>query len=193
MNERDELAFSRILREKYKDVWFLEDDYRSHYSKMNIVPSIAHAKTRRVRMVIPSPGQEARMKLNYDTGMIMIEPECRIQFDRSTWETPKFPEKKWAFDWPILGWGDFAVSYPRDDEVNKKFAHQVFRSVNKILHKKMFGFDACRYCLEGGPRRALGGGQRPDEDWVFPLSSYYDDSKWDDRLPDKVVRPEVAG
>ena len=184
MTERDELAFSRVLRELFPEVTFLEDDYKKRFSQMRVLPAIPYAVTRRVLIVIPSPGQEARMRLNHETGIVMIEPECRVQFDRSQWENTLYPEKKWAFDHPILGWGRFSVSFPRDDTINRKFAMRVLRSINKILYKRTFGHDACRYCLEGGPRCALGNGLRPEGDWTFPDLHYYNDSLWDDRLPD---------
>lgn len=184
MTERDELAFSRVLRELFPDVTFLEDDYKKHISEMPVLPAIPHAMTRRILIIIPSPGQETRMRLNNETGIVMIKPECRFQFDRSQWEGTLCPDKKWAFDHPILGWGRLSASFPRDDPINKKFAMRVLRSVDKVLYKKTFGHDACRYCMEGGPRCALGNGLRPDEDWSFPNLGYYDDERWDDRLPD---------
>src|SRR3989339_784213 len=93
MTERDELAFSRVLRELFPEVTFLEDDYKKRFSQMRVLPAIPYAVTRRVLIVIPSPGQEARMRLNHETGIVMIKPECRVQFDRSQWENTLYPEK----------------------------------------------------------------------------------------------------
>ncbi len=199
MTERDELAFSRALRESFPMVMFAEDDHRSRYSDRPVRASIAHAKTARVRVVIPSPGQEQRMKINLEMDCVMVRPECHFPYDRSHWEYPRDPSKKWAFDPPILGEGQFVATFPRDDPVNKKFAYRVMRMLNKVTRPYskdrgvyVAGHDAYRWCREGGPRRALGHGFRTPPDWVFPDLPYYNDDLWDDDMPPEPTLPSCG-
>jgi len=110
--------------------------------------------------------------------------------ERSKWEWLD-PSKKWAFDLPLLGWGTLIVGFPRDDEVMKKYAGKLLRLVNKVACKGGgYGLDACLWSQAGGigERRGLGSGYCVDPSEEIKLNKYYDDSLWDDRLPNNLMR-----
>ena len=185
LTERDEIAFSRVLREFYPDIWIVgstkdDDKYSSSH-----LPSIPHAISSHISFILPSPGQEKRWQLNLDMQSLLIHPTCRFNLERSNWEWWD-TRKKWAFDNPLLGWGKLSVAFPRDDpdQVLKKFSLKLLRLVNKVCWKNGHGLDACIWSQTGGAeRRGLGGGGGIDPKEDIKLNKYYDDSQWDDELP----------
>ncbi|MCK5545889.1 MAG: hypothetical protein KAI27_00845 [Rhodospirillaceae bacterium] len=192
LSPRDELAFSRVLREVFPDVMFAQDDYRSHPSNMPLIPSIAHSKKERIQIIIPSPGQEKRMKINHDFNTIMVQPECRFNYDRSHWEYPHDTTRKYAFDFPLLGWGEIVSSYPRDNDIYKKFSGKVMRLINKVCSGSI-GYDAMRISSEGGKRCCVGVGVHIDEPKPFERIKYYQDDLWDDSPNGITPLPECRG
>lgn len=158
-----------------------------------MLPSIAHARMMDVWAGMPSPGQEGRWEINREMKMILMRPVCHFSYKRSHWEWPN-STKKWAFDRPLLGWGEFCADFPAGDDEMKKFAMRVFRLITKVTWKSTpFGMDACLWSQSGGGvRRGLGMGTRIDPDENIKLNKYYDDSLWDDALPSESYRKDVA-
>ena len=186
LTDRDELAFSRVIREFCPDVMFMGvfagDDGKRGYP----LPSIPHDSDGRTSIMLPTPGQEDRWQLNIDMGRIMVSPWGQFYLERSKWEWMD-PSKKWAFDLPLFGWGKLIVGFPRDDEEMKKYAGKLLRLVNKVTCKGGgYGLDACLWSQAGGKdeRRGLGSGHCVDPSEEIKLNKYYDDALWEDRLPE---------
>ncbi len=97
--ERDELAFSRVLREFHPEVMFFDDN--SARATQTWIPNISHATGSECSVAVPAPGQDARWQLNLDTKMLMVHPLVRLDYQRSRWEWLD-PAVKWAFDPPLL-------------------------------------------------------------------------------------------
>ena len=193
LSPRDELAYSRVLREYFPSVLFIQDDFRSNISDLPIIPSIAHSETDRIRIIIPSPEQEERMKINQDFNSILVRPICRIHYDRSHWEYFSDPSKKFAFDSPLLGWGSLVASFPRDDEENKKLASKIMRLANKVCGDDVIGYDSMRISSEGGKRCAVGIGTHIETAKPFKHIKYYQDDLWDDDPNGIKPLPESRG
>lgn len=185
LSHRDELAYSRRLKETWPTALFAEDDYRNSLSQMPLVPSIAHARTVRVQIVIPTTGAEERLRLSADLGFVIVHPDVYVQYDRSHWEWPHDPSKKWAFDPPLLGSGRLIVSFRKDDPDGAVLAKKVLRTPGKITWRGTYGLDALRWTTEGGTeRRRLGGGEgRAPPGWTMPDKPYYRDELWEDDPP----------
>lgn len=134
---------------------------------------------------MPSPGQEETWNFPETEGQALDQCICRFVYRRSEWDWPD-PTKKWAFDPPILDHGDFVAWFPTQDEVMKKFVMRILRLMNKVVWNgdRRYGLDACRWSQAGGKiRRSLGGGRPVDPGADIQLNKYYDDSLWDDNLP----------
>ena len=178
LTERDELAFSRVLREFAPGVMFFEDGRRGN-SKPRLVDNIPSSREWHVWIALPSPGQEHnwRKSLNKD-GMPVVTPRCSIDLRRSEWVWPD-PAKKWAFDPPLLDWGELSVSFPCGDEQMRRFAMQLVRKITKVttFGKRRYGLDACRWSQSGGKeRRGIGAGELIDPNEKIELNKYYEDS-----------------
>lgn len=184
LTERDELAYSRVLREFCPGVLIAGNEYRKDQKRSGWVPNIPHGDSDQAFIMVPSPGQEDRWHLNAEMDMIVIRPRCQFYLRRSSWEWSD-PTKKWAFDLPLLGWGGVVVGFPRDDPEIKKFCMKLLRLVNKVTwNRKSYGLDACRWSQAGGKeRRGLGSGILIDPKEKIELNKYYDDTLWDDDLP----------
>ncbi len=188
---RDELAFSRVLREFCPDVFILADDTRSPLTERQVIPTIPHSREAQVITALPSPGQEEIWAINRERGHVHIHPTCWFHLYRSWWEWP-MPEKKWAFDPPLLGWARWVGSFPRDNETMKQFVMRVMRLINKVTWKRTgYGLDACLWSQAGkDERHGLGAGHVFPMDETVTLNKYYDDSLWDDSLPPDASLPE---
>jgi len=184
LNDRDELALSRVFREFFPTVMFFDGD--SSVASPTWISNLSYGTNDRCSIAVPAPGQETRWKLNTDTKTLMVHPTVRLDFDRSQWEWLN-PERKWAFDLPLLGWGELTIGYPKDMPEIKPFAGRLLRLVNKITGKGGgFGLDASLWSQSGnafGERRALGIGICVDPSETITLNKYYDDSLWDDQAP----------
>lgn len=191
MTNRDELAFSRLIRDTFPNAVFAEDNFRDHWGDMPLVPTIAHAHTERVRLFVPDPGDEDRFEINVESRRARVRPIVDLQIDRSHWEWPHYPSTKWAFDPPLLGDGEFVASFPKGDETVRKFAMRLLGTLRRVTVVGGYGLDAMRWTQGGaGERRRLGGGGMwAPADWRFPDNPYYDDARWDDRLPPEDTLP----
>lgn len=186
LTERDELAFSRALREFCPAVMILGRTSDEPQGRSFPLPNIPHDCSDRTSIALPAPGQEKQWQLNTDMRCIMVRPRCHLDLRRSSWEWLN-PEKKWAFDLPLLGWGEVIVAFPKHDVGTEKFGMKLLRLINKVTWKRTgYGLDACRWSQAGGmERRGLGAGQVIAPNEKIALNKYYDDSLWDDRLPAK--------
>lgn len=181
LTERDELAFSRVLREFAPGVMFFDNgDVRSEP-----VSNIPSCVSRWLDIALPSPGQERQWKLNIETRTQMVTPWVSFRMERSALAWPD-PTKKWAFDPPLLCGGSLVVGFPKSAPELKPFAMKLLRLANKVTWKSWdTGLDACLWSQNGGDtRRAVGPGIQIPRDEVIKLNKYYDDTLWDDRLPD---------
>lgn len=184
LSERDELAFSRVLREFCPEVLFFEEQSASVTESSVPIVNIPHAKSRYVSMSVPAPGQEKAWRLNVEMQRQFVRPWVRLDLDRSRWVWLD-PSKKWAFDLPLLNDGRLGVAYPKADPETKRFAMKLLRLVGKITWKRgCYGLESCIWSQGGGnTRRALGVGIRIPPERPIKLNKYYDDTLWDDRLP----------
>lgn len=184
LTNRDELAFSRAVREFSPDVLFLGHKPNGTPRDQVLLPNISHDAGDTTGICVPTPGQERQWRINLEMNALLVRPHVGFYLERSRWEWPD-PSKKWTFDLPLYGWGEVGVSFPREDEDLKKFAGKLLRLINKILRKGGFyGLDACLWSQAGiDERRGLGSGKLIDPAETIKLNKYYDDSLWDDQLP----------
>ncbi len=182
LTERDELAFSRVLREFEPGVMFF-DNGKVQSEPVSNIPSCV---SRWLDIALPSPGQERQWKLNIETRTQMVAPWVSFRMERSALVWPD-PTKKWAFDPPLISFGNLVVGYPKSEPELKLFAMKLLRLVNKVTSKgNCVGLDACLWSQDGGEiRRAVGPGIQIPREEAIKLNKYYDDTLWDDRLPEE--------
>ncbi len=192
LSERDELAFSRVLREFSPGALFFGEQSASITERTVPVPNLTHAPTRYASVSLPAPGQEGVWHINVEMQRQLVRPWVRLDLKRSEWLWLD-PAKKWAFDPPLLGEGKLGVAYPKRDPETKPFAMKLLRLVNKVSRRQTgAGLEACRWSQAGGSeRRGLGPGVLVDPAEEIELNKYYDDSLWDDRLPLEPTGPRV--
>ena len=194
LTQRDELAFSRVLREFDPDVQFSGNTYRPAENNCTLVPTIAHGDADKCWINVSHPEEKKRKKIYDDLGLENVRQDhVSLELQRSYWNWVN-PTKKWAFDPPLLDWCSVSVGYPVGNDELKKFAGTLLRLVGKITWKRgPFGLDACRWSQSGGKkRRGLGNGELIDPSEKIELNKYYDDSLWDDRLPDQPTGGRVT-
>ncbi|MEQ8667055.1 MAG: hypothetical protein RIC16_15155 [Rhodospirillales bacterium] len=189
MTERDELAFSRAVGEFNSEKRLrvrtrLPEIHNGQYSWDSIEGDIA----RSYNLLFPVD-VDGRSKFLRDVGLVDFNRYVALEVRRSTriWSNP---EKKWAFDPPLLGWGEVIVGFPRGDDEMAKFAGKILRLVNKVTWKRTgFGLDACRWSQSDRDeaRHGLGNGELVDPFEPIVLNKYYDNSLWDDRLTNQVM------
>ncbi|MEQ8667053.1 MAG: hypothetical protein RIC16_15140 [Rhodospirillales bacterium] len=195
MTERDELAFDRVLREFDPAMKVACADYDPVKRNSTLVPSLPHGTAEEAHFQVLTPYERERATLFDDLGLGEREQEFGYTLRRSKWKWLD-PSIKWAFDPPLLAWGEVTVAYSADGgEEVAKTAAKLLRLVNKVTWKRTgFGLDACRWSQAGQParRNGLGNGQLIDPSEPIKLNKYYDDSLWDDCLPDEPTGCRVA-
>lgn len=188
LTERDELAFGRVLREFDPDMRVACAEYDPVKRNSTLVPSLPHGTAEEASFLVSTPYEKERAKLFHDLGLGERKREFGFRLFRSKWFWAD-PRRKWAFDPPLLEWGELTVAYSADGgEEVAKTAGKLLRLVNKITWKRTgFGLDACRWSQAGQPsrRNGLGNGELIDTALHITLNKYYDDSLWDDCLPDE--------
>ncbi len=190
LNERDEVAFSRVLRELCPQTVFFENDRRGKPEFDSIIPNIAHSRTDCVDITMPSPGQEQSWRSPRDRQEMIESRICRFSYERSRWLWHLW-DRPMKFDPPEMEHGQLVAFFPAHDDTMKKFALKVLRLTRKITWGETgYGLAACRWSQSGGPVRRIITGSKPiDPSEDIRLNKYYDDAGWDDRLPDEPTIP----
>jgi hypothetical protein len=187
-DELDELAFGRVLREFCpQTVMFEMDGRHPDYEQFTArIPNIPSSRISHIAIYMPSPGQRDTWTTPIDIVQASKQSICRFVFHRGNWAWATL-ERKWVFDPPSLSRGSFVAWYPCNDAKMKKFAIQVFRLPSKITRRGgSAGLDAVLWSQTGGVvRRSIGGGYPSAPTPLVQLNKYYDDSLWDDRLPEE--------
>jgi hypothetical protein len=185
LSERDELAFSRVLREFAPNVLMWE------YGKGHdgIVPNIPSANWRAV-IAFPSPEQKDFWNgSDHDDKGLIRRYGAFFYYDRARWEWVPI-EKKWVFDPPTMGTGMLDGYFPCGEPELEKFVLRVTRLLGKVTRYGSLGLDASIWSQTGGViRRSLSGGPPLDPAAKITLNKYYDDSLWEDRLPPVSKKP----
>ena len=188
LTERDELAFSRVLREFDPEVKIFGGRYDPIRRVPVPEPNIPHGTAMSSNFLILAPDEKERANFLGQLGYQVVDQAVGFDLRRSRlkWFDPSI---KWAFDPPLLDWGEVGVCYPADcDEKVVRFASKLLRLVNKVTWKRTgFGLDACRWSQSDRDktRHGLGAGVLIDPAEKIELNKYYDDSLWGDCLPDE--------
>jgi DNA-binding Lrp family transcriptional regulator len=179
LTKRDELAYSRVLREFDPEISDIGDICNLDRNPL--------WKDHTLLRVSP-PEEKERLRRLQEMGVSIRGYQVVLDFRRSKWKWLD-PAKKWAFDLPLLDWGEVSVGFRMGDEELKRFAGKVLRLVDKVTWKRTgLGLDACRWSQAGcNERRGLGDGRVINPGEKIELNKYYDDSLWDDRLPDEAT------
>ena len=182
LTERDELAFSRVLREFEPGVQFFNRDG----DRVSPARNIPHCIDDPVSIELPAPDQKRQWRINLETRSRMVRPWVQFTMERSKMVWPD-PSKKWAFDPPLLCGGRLTVGFPKDTPELKPLAMKLLRIANKVTWKTWdTGLDARHWSQSGGhTRRAVGVGVQIPKDPPVKFNTYYDDALWDDCLPDE--------
>lgn len=186
MTVRDELAFSRVLRECDPNAGFQmrtplphswhvshdDPDFDGEYGAY--FPFEQNEKDRERNWLLETVGLHASVR------------GVSLSFRRSHWSFWS-TERKWAFDSPVLDWGNIYVRYMANgDEDLARYAMKILRLLNKVTWKRSkVGLDAARWSQMGQPtvRNGIGNGELIGPAKRIELNKYYDDDLWDDRLP----------
>jgi hypothetical protein len=185
LNESDEVAFSRVLREFCPQTRIFDRDYDA------ALPNIAYARgAARVNIVMPSPGQEQTWVPPTSYDEIHHKLICWFTYERGTWAW-HFPDRPRQSDPPNLTPGEFVVCFPCGNIEMQKFAMKVLRLIRKVTWNPStrdggyYGLAACRWSQMGGPVRRTADGSLISPEADIRLNKYYDNSLWEDRLPDQ--------
>jgi len=197
LNERDEVAFDRILHEEYPSLRYVcEDNYWT--DDIPIYEHLWDCPRNYVNAFITPEGwqplilsESTRLGPKYHLHL----PRQHFRIHRSHWDWVG-PGRKYAFEVPTLREGHVEGAFWREnDEDQRLFLVRVWRLLSKISSRHMSrwcGLDALRYTQETA-RRMLDACIRPDDDWVFPEDNpYYRDELWDDIPPTEPFLP-VSG
>lgn len=189
-NARDEVAFGRILRERYptirfiRDTNYLTDDIQT-YTRIQDCPGD--------RMKVFMPKENWQPLILYRGSLPSVRyylhlPRQHFRYQRGCWVWPML-KRKWAFDPPYLESGQVdGAFWKEDDEEKRLFLVAVWRLITKIskcIGSSWCGYDAMREALER-PRGLLDGCFRPPDEWgsFTEGSPYYNDELWDDNAAD---------
>lgn len=197
LNDRDEVAFNRILHQEFPTLRFVSDeryftdDIPTYENRWECPNDIVRA------FVAPEGWRPLILNWNQPFGIeyYLHLPRLHFRWDRSHWTWCR-PGKKYAFEVPTLCTGHVEGAYWREDDEEKRlFLLRVWRLLSKVSDcygGRWCGYDALRYTQER-PRRMLDGSIRPAADWAFPEDNpYYRDELWDDQPPTEPIL-EVRG
>lgn len=181
LTARDELAFSRVLREfdpSVRFTLFQSDHPKIHTTRM---AGIVFEEADKVSIILSLPERLRRPNAELLEAFKIAPQGLTMSLLRSNWNWPD-PTKKWTFDPPLLDWANIVVGYTNGDDGFKRHAGKVLRLVDKITWKRYgFGLHACQWSQAGGvERRGLGSGTLIDPSEKIELNKYYDDALWDD-------------
>lgn len=187
LDERDEIAFTRILRETFPNIRFA-DQRRLYTPEIEIHNWLSECNTDYVDAFVPEQGDCIPLILPSPLkGEFYLDlPQRHFRIYRSSWTWSTY-DRKWAFDDPTLEDGSISGSYYRETGNDVRlFLNTVWRLLTKItvnVGSSWCGFSALNWAAQK-PRRMLRGAIRPPEDWSFPEDCpYYQDELWDDNPP----------
>lgn len=172
--KRDEIAFFRALESSFPRVEFAAWPGRG--APPAFKPDVEEAFQSSVGcfIAVSSEGSQTSSELQ---GPDECQAIVWLIYRRGHWETgDRSPERKWAFDWPTLTYGDLYASYDDDSILQKANVKRCFRQLRHVARRcpdaRSFwlGHDACRWALEK-PRRMLDGSITVPPDWTFPKSN----------------------
>ena len=195
-DERDEIAFVRILREKYPNVKFT--DHRRHFDQNITVhdwPCLCNDYTVSVfvpdtdnwkPLILPAKGLKEEFYLHL--------PRRHFTFERPRWGDLSGTGNNWAFESPFVSAGEIRGSHFHGDDEQRLFLNTVWRLVTKVTKNLGIwcGYSAIEYASKA-PRRLIDGVFPAPEGWQFPEDCpYYRDELWDDNPPEfRLVREEM--
>lgn len=177
--ERDERAFARALLEFDPGLdgceGFICEDSKRPNSYCDMMPGGNFEVS--IRVIHPEERKGIEDLDRFGLGNFV--DAIHLHYRRSHWEWPD-PDKRWAFDPPLLGWGRVYVAFPRGDKELSQYALKMLRLTNKVTWKGgMFGLGACVWSQSGNSiRRGLGNGELIPKSETITLNKYYDDSLW---------------
>ncbi len=183
--ERDEVAFSRILRDRFPTVRF-QENARNHSDDILVCNRLQDCPGSRLYIFVPKEDWTPLI-LNcpppLSNEFYLHKPRTHFIYYRGHWSWLP-PNRKWACEMPNLTAGHVEGAYYREgDNETRLFLNTVWRLITKIsvcIGSRWCGYDALRHAQER-PRRMLDGCIRPAEDWRFPEDCpYYRDELWDD-------------
>jgi hypothetical protein len=187
LDERDEIAFTRILRETFPNIRFV-DQKRLYTPEIEIHNWLSECNTDYVDAFVPEQDDwsplilPSSLKGEFDLHL----PQRYFRIRRSSWTWSTW-DRKWAFDDPTLEDGYISGSYycETGDDV-RLFLNTVWRLLTKItvnVGSSWCGYSALRWAAKK-PRRMLRGAISPLENWSFPEDCpYYRDELWNDDPP----------
>lgn len=204
LTERDELAFSRALTERFGTIYC----FSSHPCPELDVPmahTIGGIAGGQVEVCVATgnwqPAVRPSVVLGSFRGYHRRRSPLSFTFERSTWVHGR-QDPHWAFDYPYLEAGGLYGYLPHHDplrDVIETFLADAFRCLATAGRGRargggrIWGHDAICDALARGPRGNIDRGFRPKESWSFPEDSpYYRDELWSDD-PASIVPLTVRG
>lgn len=203
LTERDELAFSRALTERFGKIYCLPQ-------RLAPTEDVPLANT-----IGAVPGESTYVCVEVEDWRPTVRPffvdqtllgyfrrvsPFHFHYERSHWSDGP-PDPRRSSDPPYLiqtkleGYVGHADPMREDKE---SFLADVFRCLAKVGRGRaraggtIWGHDAIRDALARGPRGAIDFGFRPRENWKFPANSpYYQDELWNDD-PSAILPYEVC-
>lgn len=204
LTERDELAFSRALTERFGRIYC----FPQHAVPTEDVPlahTIGGVPGEYFHICVATEGWEPTVRPSFIDrtfrGYFRRISPFYFRYHRSHWGDGP-PNPKWAFDPPCLEQteieGYVAHADPMKDAI-EAFLVDVFKCLGKAgrgrarAGGRVWGHDAIRDVLARGSRAMIDRWYRPKESWSFPENNpYYRDELWDDD-PTAIIPYEVRG
>ncbi len=193
MTDVDAAAFSRVLREVYPTILFI-DDGSLPTPGSRLLNSIEQSQGIITTVYLApehwTPEEEAQLVWKDDPRAPLPRPSFR--YLRSRWNFSTLHNAMIAWDPPTLDDGLIQTACRSDDVARLEFTKNIHRLIRKVTvnsfssgyaHFKpgeadfrgapyRAGHDALRWC-SAAPRRMLGGKFRPHSKWRFPDDNPY--------------------
>lgn len=172
----DLVAISRAIRSHFPQmqwVWWRKNEEPSLHDDPNLDDGVSTA-------IFPEPGWRPTIVQGKYGPTFEAWPEISLSVSFGKWEwmiNRRDPRQK--FSLPLIAHSQLSMYYDRADAEHKRLINTVWKHFAQcmIIEGKgaMFwvGHDACRWILEGGPRRTANGVWRPPPDYVFPADNPY--------------------
>lgn len=187
LDECDEIAFTRVLREKYPNIGFVE---QTLYSPSECKTKEWFSNCRSLGLIDAFVPDEANWQPTFlsstEDGEYSLQlPRRTFTLTRSHWLWA-LCDGQWGTEHPTLEPSSLSGAYPPGDDDVRLFLNSVWRLSEKITVRVdgvWCGFHALRWASEN-PERTLNRSSRPPQEWLFPEDCpYYRDELWDDAPP----------